>query len=226
MCRKNPELAQSVNVDGTSSVMAVSNGRTILYASTGSNYGSITNTVCTEETPLNPLSLYGTSKTQAEQMLLDSGNVIAFRMATAFGISGRLRLDLMVNDFTYKALTQQYLVVYEKHFMRTFIHVNDISRAFLFGLENMGKMRGEVFNVGSEKMNYSKEQICDMIQARTKCYVHYADIGEDADKRNYVVSYDKIKKIGYETTRTVETGIDELLKALVVIETRGRYSNV
>ncbi|MDP4173535.1 MAG: NAD(P)-dependent oxidoreductase [Bacteroidota bacterium] len=224
-CRKNPALAQSINYDGTRSVLQVSDGRTILFASTGSNYGSVADSVCTEDTPLNPLSLYGTSKTEAERLLLDAGNVIAYRFATAFGVSSRLRLDLMINDFTYKAKTQQYLVIYEKNVMRTFIHVYDMARSFLFGIENMGKMRGEVYNVGSEKMNYSKQQICDIIKQKTECYVHYADIGEDVDKRDYVVSYKKINELGYDTSITVEEGVDELLKALSVIESREKYSN-
>ncbi len=224
-CRKNPELAQSVNVDGTRTVLQASAGRTIVYASTGSNYGKLIDQVATEDTPLNPLSLYGTSKTEAEQLLLDAGNTVAYRFATAFGVSPRLRLDLLINYFTHKAFTQQYLVVYEKHFMRTFIHVRDMARAFLFALENMGRMRGDVFNVGSDDMNYSKEQVCEIIEAKTPCYVHYADIGEDADKRNYVVSYDKLNELGFDTRIKVEEGVDELLKAMAVIQERGRYGN-
>jgi nucleoside-diphosphate-sugar epimerase len=141
-------------------------------------------------------------------------------------VSARLRLDLLINDFTYKAVTQGYLVVYEKHFMRTFIHVHDMGRAFLFGIENQRKMAGNVYNVGSEKMNYSKEQICEMIRVKTNAYIHYADVGEDADKRNYTVSYKKINSLGYKTTITVEEGIEELARVCNAIQFRNPYSNI
>lgn len=225
-CRKEPELATSVNVDGTKNLVeVVSDDQLIIYGSTGSNYGAVED-ICTEETPLNPLSLYGQTKTLAEKILLENRKTIAWRFATAFGVSARLRLDLLINDFTYKALTQGYLVVYESHFMRTFIHVHDMGRAFLFGIENQDKMVNSVYNVGNEVLNYSKLQICEMIKERTGAYIHYADIGEDADKRNYVVSYDKINKLGYSTTITVEDGIDELVRALKAVQFRTPYTNI
>ena len=225
-CRKDPTLATSVNVDGTQNLIDVSsNNQLIIYGSTGSNYGAVED-VCTEETPLNPLSLYGVTKTLAEKMIMENRNAIAWRFATAFGVSPRLRLDLLINDFTFKAVKEGYLVVYEKHFMRTFIHVHDMGRAFLFGIANQDNMVGNVFNVGSEKMNFSKEQICELIRQQTNAYVHYADVGEDADKRNYVVSYKKLNDLGYDTTITVEDGIAELAKVCRAIEFRNPYSNV
>jgi nucleoside-diphosphate-sugar epimerase len=225
-CRKDPRLAEDVNVLGTKNIAsAVSRDQLVLFGSTGSNYGAVED-ICTEETPLNPLSLYGQTKTIAEAHLLEHASTIAYRFATAFGVSPRLRLDLLVNDFVHKALTQQYLVVYEKHFMRTFIHVHDMGRSFLFGLDNADAMRGNVYNVGSERMNYSKEDVCELIKSRIECYVHYADIGEDADKRNYVVSYQKIGSLGYETTITVEEGIAELTSALRAISFRTPYTNI
>lgn len=224
-CRKDPDLAKSVNVDGTRNVIeATNNNQLVIYGSTGSNYGSVEE-VCTEDSPLNPLSLYGQTKTLAEKMIMESRRAIAWRFATAFGVSARLRLDLLINDFTHKAVTQGYLVVYEKHFMRTFIHVHDMGRAFLFGIENQDKMAGQVYNVGSEKMNYSKEQVCEMIRRQTNAYIHYADVGEDADKRNYVVSYRKINDLGYDTTITVEQGIEEVARACQAIQFRNPYSN-
>lgn len=225
-CRKDPELATSVNVEGTKNLIkATSNQQLILFGSTGSNYGAVEE-ICTEDTPLNPLSLYGQTKTLAEKMLLEERKTIAWRFATAFGVSPRMRLDLLINDFTYKALTQGYLVIYEKHFMRTFIHVHDMGRVFLFGIEKNGEMAGNVYNVGDERMNYSKEDICNMIEKKTGAYIHYADIGEDADKRNYIVSYKRINDLGYNTTITVEEGIDELIRALKAIEFRTPYTNV
>jgi len=225
-CRKEPDLAKTVNVDGTRNLIKVtSKNQLIIYASTGSNYGALEE-VCTEESPLNPLSLYGQTKTLAEKMLMDERTTIGYRFATAFGVSPRMRLDLLINDFTYKAITQGYLVVYEAHFMRTFIHVHDMGRAFILGIENQDKMKNNIYNVGSEKMNYSKKDICELIKEKTGLYVHYADIGEDADKRNYVVSYKKINSLGYDTTVSVEDGIDELAKALRAIKFKTPYSNV
>lgn len=225
-CRKEPQLAEEVNVQGTRNLIkCLSKGQLVIYASTGSNYGSVEE-ICTEETPLNPLSLYGQTKTLAEEMLVNECSAIGYRFATAFGVSGRLRLDLLINDFTYKALTQGYLVVYERHFMRTFIHVHDMGRAFVLGLANPDKMRGQIYNVGSDKMNFSKEQICCLIESKVNCYIHYADVGEDADKRDYVVSYRKINSLGFETSISVEDGISELAKALKVISYKTPYTNI
>lgn len=225
-CRKDPDLATSVNVTGTKNVIeASSNSQLIIYGSTGSNYGAVEE-VCTEDTPLNPLSLYGQTKTLAEKMIMEQRKAIAWRFATAFGVSPRLRLDLLINDFTYKAVKEGYLVIYEKHFMRTFIHVHDMGRAFLFGINNQDKMVNNVYNVGSKKMNYSKENICELIKEQTDVYIHYADVGEDADKRNYIVSYDKINKLGFDTTITVEEGIKELVGVCKAVEYRNQYSNV
>lgn len=225
-CRKEPELAKSVNVDGTRNIIKVtSKNQLIIYASTGSNYGAVEE-ICTEETPLNPLSLYGQTKTLAEKMLMDDRTTIGYRFATAFGVSPRMRLDLLINDFTYKAITQGYIVVYESHFMRTFIHVQDMARAFLFAIENQDKMKNQIYNVGSEKMNRSKKDICEMIKPHVNFYVHYADIGEDQDKRNYVVSYKKINSLGFDTTISIDDGIKELTKALRVIKFKVPYTNV
>jgi len=225
-CRKNPKLAKEVNVDGTKNIIEeTSSDQLIIYASTGSNYGSVDD-VCTEETPLNPLSLYGQTKTLAESLLLERRTTIAYRFATGFGVSPRLRLDLLVNEFTYKAVTEGYLVVYEKHFKRTFIHVRDMGRAFLFGIENADRMKGEVYNVGSEELNYSKEEVCEIIKKHINVYVHYADIGEDEDKRNYFVSYEKIRKLGYNTTVSIDEGIKELIKAFSVVKIYNKYRNV
>ena len=225
-CRKNPTLAKTTNMDGTKNISELlSKDQLVIYASTGSNYGTVDD-ICTEETPLNPLSLYGETKTWAENYLLNNNKTIAYRFATAFGISPRLRLDLLVNDFTNKALKEGYLVVYEKHFMRTFIHVHDMGRSFVFALENAEEMESNVYNVGSNKMNYRKQDICELIKKKTDIYVHYAEVGEDKDKRDYKVSYVKIHKLGYDTTITVEQGVDELLRALKAIESKTPYTNI
>jgi nucleoside-diphosphate-sugar epimerase len=225
-CRKEPKVAEEVNVQGTKNVAAaVSKDQLVLFGSTGSNYGAVED-ICTEETPLNPLSLYGQTKTMAETYLMANCSTIAFRFATAFGLSPRLRLDLLINDFTHRAVTQQYLVVYEKHFMRTFIHVHDMGRVFVFAIDNAAKMRGQIYNVGSDKLNFSKEEVCKLIESQVKCYVHYAEVGQDADKRNYTVSYKKINSLGYDTTISVERGISELVRGIQVLSFKNPYCNV
>ena len=228
ICREKGETeSHKINVIGTENVIkAMSDDQYLLLGSTGSNYGEVLG-ICTEETPLNPLSIYGKTKTIAEQLVLDRNNSTAFRFATAFGVSPRLRLDLLVNDLTYKSLKEGYAVIYESHFMRTFIHVKDIARIFIFAIENQDKMKDNVYNVGSDTMNYSKKEICEMINSKIPdSYFNYADVGSDADKRNYIVSYEKLNKLGYTTTITLEEGIDELLKTIPLIKTNSPYFNV
>jgi nucleoside-diphosphate-sugar epimerase len=228
ICREKGETeSYKINVIGTENVIkALSDNQYLLFGSTGSNYGEVLG-ICTEETPLNPLSIYGRTKTTAEQLVLNRKNSTAFRFATAFGVSPRLRLDLLVNDLTYKSLKEGYAVIYESHFMRTFIHVKDIARVFLFSIENQDEMKDNVYNVGSDTMNYSKKEVCEMINSKVpNSYFNYADVGSDADKRNYVVSYEKLNKLGYTTTITLEEGIDELLKTIPLIKTSSPYFNV
>ena len=225
-CRKYPDSAQSVNVEGTKVVAAAAGrDRLVLFGSTGSNYGALVDEICTEETPLNPLSFYGQTKTAAERHLMENCRTIAYRFATAFGVSPRLRLDLLVNDFVHRAVTERYLVIYESHFMRTFIHVHDIARSFLFAIDHADEMAGQVYNVGSEKMNHSKREVCERIKEEVDYYLHCADVGEDADKRNYVVSYDKIKRLGYGTTISVQKGIRELVSVMDILEFKTPYCN-
>lgn len=226
-CRKYPQLAKEVNVDGTKNVAkCIQKGQIVLNASTGSNYGALLDKICTEETPLNPLSLYGKTKTEAENILINECDAIALRFATGFGVSPRLRLDLLINDFVYQAVKIRHLVVYEKDFMRTFIHVRDMARAFLFAIDNLNKMLGNIYNCGSETMNYNKEDICNILKRKCEFYLHFAELGKDADQRNYEVSYKKIKALGYNTTVTVEEGIDELIRAMDVINIKNPYTNI
>ncbi|MBX4192570.1 NAD(P)-dependent oxidoreductase [Candidatus Parcubacteria bacterium] len=225
-CRENPALAYSTNVEGTQNLAdVITKDQYVLFGSTGSNYGSLVDAICTEDTPLNPLSIYGKTKTEAERILMATGQATAYRFATAFGLSPRLRLDLLVNDLTYQGLKQKYMVIYEADFMRTFIHVYDIARSFLFAIDNRSKMQGHVYNVGNESMNFSKRHICDLIASKTGAYVHYADVGEDQDKRNYTVSYEKIRNVGFETTLTIEDGVDELIQALEVVKVHNPHAN-
>jgi len=226
-CRAQPELAKSVNIGGARALMrAVSHSQLVLFGSTGSNYGKAIETV-TEDTPLAPLSLYGQTKTTAERDLLDNCSTVAFRFATAFGVSPRMRLDLLINDFTFRAATQGYLTVYEAEFMRTFIHVADMGLAFVHILEHYWpSLVNNVYNIGSDRMNYSKREICEMIRARlVNTKVHYADIGNDEDQRNYKVSYEKFSFLGYQTRYTVEQGIDELVSAFTLLDIHSKYFN-
>ena len=226
-CKKDELRAEQVNHLGTLAVEQLRPADVpIVYASTGSNYGALMGDTCTEETPLNPLTVYGKTKTAAEQHLINAGNAVCCRFATAFGVSNRMRLDLLINDFVYQAVVNRNLIVYEKTFKRTFIHVFDMARAFLFAINNIDKRRDNVYNVGSDTMNWSKEEVAKKIREKVEFYLHFAEVGTDEDKRNYEVSYDKISALGYKTGITIEQGIDELLQAVKVIHIKNEYSNV
>jgi nucleoside-diphosphate-sugar epimerase len=227
ICREKGEKeSHDINVIGTQNVIdCIDESQYLLFGSTGSNYGEVTS-ICTEETKLNPLSIYGKTKTEAENRIMERNNSTAFRFATAFGSSPRLRLDLLINDLTYKAMTEGYAVIYESNFMRTFIHVKDIVNVFLFAITNQEQMKNNIYNVGSDSMNFSKKEICELIKKELPCtYFNYADIGEDADKRNYIVSYKKINNLGFNTTVTIEEGIKELIKTIPLIKLNNPYFN-
>lgn len=212
-CSAAPRLARETNVLGSRNINQLrSKNQPLVYASTGSVYGAL-DEICTEKSPTNPLSVYGKTKLLAEKEILAKENSTALRFATGFGLSYQPRLDVLVNDFVHQACTMKQLVVYEKNARRTFIHVQDMAAALLFAIKNFKKMNGEVFNVGSEKMNYTKEAIALKIKERVPFYLYFADVGEDEDKRDYEVSYAKIRKIGFETAISLEEGIDELVKA-------------
>jgi nucleoside-diphosphate-sugar epimerase len=228
ICREKGEKeSYDINVTGTLNVInSLSENQYLLFGSTGSNYGEVIG-ICDESTPLNPLSIYGKTKTEAEKLVLNRKNSTAFRFATAFGVSPRMRLDLLVNDLTFKSLKEGYAVIYESHFMRTFIHVRDIANVFIFAIDNKETMKNNVYNVGSDNMNFSKKEVCEIIKNKiSNVYFNYADVGEDADKRNYKVSYDKIKKLGFETSITLEEGVDELIKSIPLIKISNQYYNV
>lgn len=224
-CERDHRVTKEVNLYATESMIdMVGKYQLVLFGSTGSNYGKVEG-ICTEESPLNPLSLYGDTKTKAETYIMNNSKAIAYRFATAFGLSPRLRLDLLVNDFTHKAMMDRYIVVYESHFMRTFIHVYDIARSFMFALDRSDEMVGNVYNIGSDHMNYSKKDVCEKIQSVIPYFLHLADIGEDADKRDYVVSYDKINRLGFNTTISLDQGIRELVNGISAIKHYNPYMN-
>lgn len=226
ICKKDKKEAMSVNAVGTQTVInGVSNRIPFIFASTGSCYGNLEG-VCKEDLPLKPLTIYGESKAKAEGYVQERGNFVIYRFATGYGVSPRLRLDLMINDFVFRAVKEKNLIVYEKNFQRTFIHVYDMARSFLFAIENFDKMNGECYNVGSEKLNLTKQQIAEYIRKGTPYYLHYADFGKDEDKRNYIVSYEKIRKAGFETKVSLDTGIVQLIRLFKVLDMRREYSNI
>jgi len=226
-CKKEPHVAQATNVEGTRTLLRLRKpGQKVLFASTGSIYGSVPDYVCNEKTPRAPITLYGETKAVAEQLVLDAGNSVAYRFATAFGVSNRMRLDLMPNDFAYQAVKNRNLIVYEGGFKRTFVHVRDMARSFIFALETWDRIKDDVYNVGHESMNFTKEDVARKILEHVDYYLHFAEVGHDADQRNYEVSYEKIRKKGFETTIDLDRGVAELVRAAQLIEFQNPFANV
>ena len=191
----------------------------LLMANTNSGYGiGEKGTFCTEETPLRPLSLYGRVKLEAEQASFERDNVIGFRLATVFGMSPRMRIDLLVNNFVYRALNDSALILFEAHFKRNYIHVRDVARAFLHGIDNFDHMKGEPYNVGLSDANLSKAELCERIKTQIPQFEFLeAPIGEDPDKRDYTVSNEKIEATGFRPEWSLEDGIQELIKGYTTI---------
>lgn len=227
-CDMKPTVARMINY-GVPKMMAerISTSQKVIFPTTNSGYGvGEKGKFCTEESPLRPVSGYGKAKVDAERALLDNGNVVVFRLATVFGMSPRMRLDLLVNDFVYRAFKDGFIVLFEEHFKRNYIHIRDVARAFLFGLENYDKMCGEAFNVGLSSANLSKLELCNKIKEHVPGFhIHCCDIGKDPDKRDYIVSNDKIESLGWETAYTLDDGIRELIEGYKIIQ-GNQFSNV
>lgn len=223
-CAADPARAFAINVDGSRNIAKnMSKNQKVIFASTGSTYGKVDG-ICDENTPIAPLTLYGSTKAEAEKMFLDVGGV-ALRFATVFGISPRLRLDLLINDFVYQAIHNKQIVLFEGSFRRTFLHVLDAVNSYLFAMENFDKMQGQSFNVGADSMNYNKKDIALIIKEKVPYYLHEAEIGQDFDQRDYEVSYKKINQIGYKADVTMEGGVDELIKVLKNIHVVNEWRN-
>jgi nucleoside-diphosphate-sugar epimerase len=220
-CAQDPKLAKEINLQQIVNIVKFTNGKgkKILYPNTNSGYGLSTGQLeCTEESPLTPISVYGQTKCEAENFLRTSTDAIVFRLATVFGVSPRMRTDLLVNDFTYKAITDKYIVVFEKSFKRNFIHIQDVANVFLFMLENYDKYKGEVFNVGLSNANLSKQELLEKIQSHVKNFaVSYNDYYEDPDKRDYIVSNTKVELTGWSPKWDIDMGINELIMAYQMI---------
>lgn len=199
----------------------------ILMPITNSGYGIGQEGIfCTEETPLNPISTYGQTKVDAEKIILERENSISFRLATVFGMSPRMRLDLLVNDFTYRAVKDGFIVIFEGHFKRNYIHIRDVAKVFLHGIDHFETMRGEAYNVGLSDANLSKLELCDKIKEHVPAFtVMEAPIGKDPDQRNYIVSNTKIEATGFKPQYSLDMGIRELVKGYTIIN-NSKYSNV
>ena len=222
-CAKDALAAESINRDAVFLIDRLrSPSQMVLLPTTNSGYGiGAPGVPCTEETPLKPISLYGTSKAEAEGRLLDSGNAVTFRLATVFGASPRMRLDLLVNDFVYRAVYDRAVVLFEAHFKRNYVHVRDVAGVFRFGLEHYDRMKGQAFNVGLSEANLSKRELCEKIQHHVPGFVFFeSGIGEDPDKRDYIVSNDRVERAGFRPSHTLDCGIRELLTAYRIVRQR------
>lgn len=227
-CDRKPEEARSVNLDAVKALVDMSGkGQMILSPTTNSGYGvGEAGIFCTEETPMRPISLYGRLKVELEDHLLASGRAISLRLATVFGISPRMRLDLLVNDFTYRAVTDRFIILFEAHFKRNYIHVRDVSAAFMHALANFDTMKNQAYNVGLSEANLSKMELCTEIKKQVPDFcIMESEVGKDLDQRNYIVSNDKIEKTGFRTKVTLQAGIQELIKGYQVIR-RNQFANI
>ena len=219
-CEKDKQLATDVNFIHIKNIVDNSSKQQlILYPNSNSGYGiGIEGIYCTEESPLNPLSHYGITKCNAEDYLKDNSNAVIFRLATVFGISPRMRLDLLVNEFVYKALTDRYITVFEKDFIRNYIHIRDVAFTFNFMIDNYDKYNGEVFNVGLSDSNLSKEELVEKIKGYIPDFaITYSDYYEDPDKRNYLVSNEKVESTGWIPKYSLDDGIKELIMGYKII---------
>jgi nucleoside-diphosphate-sugar epimerase len=227
-CNINPTLSKLVNYDAHMNIIKnISPAQKVLFPTTNSGYGiGEKDSHCTEETPLRPISEYGRTKVEIEKALLDKGNAVTFRLATVFGLSPRMRMDLLVNDFTYRAYRDRFIILFEEHFRRNYVHIRDVVKAFIFGIDNYNKMKGEPYNVGLSSANLTKRQLCEKIKEYVpEFYIHSASVGEDPDKRDYVVSNEKIESLGWVPDYTLDDGIEELLKGYKILKPN-QYANV
>lgn len=221
MCSADPVGAKTVNHDAIEMMLTMmSADQRVLMPTTNSAYGTgDKHNFCTEESPLRPISIYAREKVVVEERLMQRGNAISFRLATVFGMSPRMRVDLLVNDFTYRAVHDRFVVLFEGNFKRNYIHVRDVARVFMHGIENFDKMRGQIYNVGLSEANVSKRELCEHIQRQVPNFVFLeAPVGKDPDQRNYIVSNAKLEKTGFNPEVSLSAGIGELIKGFTMIK--------
>ncbi len=227
ICARDPEAARAVNHDAVRAISGLmSPAQRLIFPSTNSGYGvGGAGVHCDEETPLRPVSLYGRLKVDLEAFLLDGGRCVTFRFATLFGVSPRMRLDLLVNDFTYRAVVDRFLVLFEPHFKRNYLHVRDGARAFSFALESYDRLAGRPYNVGLSDANLSKWELCETIRRHVPDFFFTAaEVGLDPDQRNYIVSNERIEAAGFRTSTGLDGGIEELVKGYEIVR-RAQYAN-
>ncbi|MBI9101762.1 MAG: NAD(P)-dependent oxidoreductase [Spirochaetales bacterium] len=213
-CQREPDRTEKLNVAATEKLCRLAGNRPLIFTSTGSCYGVIKGGLCTENTPLNPVSLYGTSKVQGENLVLSIANGTVLRFATAYGLSPVMRIDLLLNHLTMMAVQSRKLSIYEPSARRTFIHVEDMARSILFTLNNYNRMAGEAWNVGTEEQNLTKREIClHLAKLIPDLELDFEAEGSDPDARDYAVSYEKIRSIGFETEVPLKEGMEELIRA-------------
>ncbi len=228
LCNQDPVGATTINHDAiTLMIKLLSKEQRVLMPTTNSAYGTgDENNFCTEESPLRPISRYAIEKVAVEKELMAFENAISFRLATVFGMSPRMRIDLLVNDFTYRAVNDRFVVLFESYFKRNYVHVRDVSRVFQHGIANFDAMKGQIYNVGLSEANVSKKELCEVIQKQLPDFVFIdAPVGKDPDQRNYIVSNEKIEATGYKTSVSLEAGIAELIKGYTMIK-NSFYGNV
>lgn len=214
-CDRDPLMTTSLNVDAIRMLIRLrSPSQLVIYPTTNSGYGTKSGDVfCDEESSLDPISLYGQTKVQAEEIVLSAENTITLRLATVFGLSPRIRLDLLVNHFTYAAFFDGYIVIFEKDFKRNYVHIRDVADCFIHCIEHSGPMIGRPFNLGLDSANLSKEELAMKIKEHLpNFYVHFSELGSDPDKRNYIVSNQRLREAGFEAKRSLDEGIVELIK--------------
>jgi nucleoside-diphosphate-sugar epimerase len=224
LCDRDPVGASSTNRDAIFMMMkCLSQEQIVLMPTTNSAYG--TGDYCDETSPLNPISRYARDKVEVEKVLMEHPNATSFRLATVFGMSPRMRIDLLVNDMTYRAVNDGFIVLFESHFKRNYIHVLDVCQAFTMALENKN-MRGQIYNIGLSSANVSKRELCDTIKKYVPRFeIVEAEIGKDKDQRNYMVSNEKIEKEGFKPNFDLDMGIQELLKGYAMLKNT-KYGNV
>lgn len=228
LCDRDPMTSTSTNKGAILTLVKLAGeSQGILLPTTNSGYGTgDAKTICTEESPLHPISLYARDKMDAEVAVLSRKNSLSFRLATVFGMSPRMRIDLLVNDFTYRALRDRAVVLFEAHFKRNYIHIHDVARAFMHALDGFDRMRGGCYNVGLSDANLSKIELCERIKRQLPDFTFVeAGQGKDADRRNYIVSNEKIERTGFRPRHGIDDGIRELIKGYAML-TNSRYSNV
>ena len=219
-CKRNPALTKMINYDAQMFLIdQTSTQQMIVFPNTNSGYGIGEKDVfCTEESPLRPLSQYGRDKVAVEEALFSRANAVSLRLATVFGVSPRMRLDLLVNDFTYRAFKDRVIVLFEEHFRRNYIHIRDVAKAFVFAIDNFDRMKGEAFNLGLSSANLTKRQLAEKIkQYVPELHLISAAVGEDPDKRDYLVSNEKIESLGWSPDYSLDDGIQELSKSYQIL---------